>query len=264
MENGSSNEQRSKRGRIGARARDAFFERTLGLILLLLASPVAWSVDTPATMLITGTVEGKGGVVATIGDRLLVVNRDHGGLEATGKVLSRQGLFSIQINKTSAFNGTKLTLQFEKDGSRYDLLEGEEPADFAFRGGLIPTRVSATLSVGRRIGDAIGDPGSPTSPNGGSDGSTDDGRDATDNGGGSNQSDSQGGRFDLNNDGAIDQLDIDVVKGVVAGKLTNTRADVNGDQLVNTRDIIAVIKAVNRVERARRKSSAKAAVRRGR
>lgn len=202
-------------------------------------------------------------VSPTIGDQLLVMNLDSGALESTGKVLSRQGLFAITITKTSGFNGTRLTLQIEKDRSRYALLEGDDPADFAFNGGLIPIRVSTTLTVGKRVGDALSGDGASI---GLSDGNSRIG-DATDDRDGSggdsddtSQTPSPALQYDLNGDGTVDKLDIEVVKAVVAGDLVNERADVNGDLLVNTRDIIAVIRAVNRAERARRRALVKAAL----
>ena len=189
-----------------------------------------------------------------IGDDVLVIGVTSGNVEGSGKVVSRGGLFSITLTKTSSFNGTPLTLQFQQRGSRYDLLIGGDPADFEFLGGLVPRRVNVTVDIGQFLGDGFGGDGDS-----GDDGGS--GGDGGSNGGGSNDDDEPADSldFDVNQDGIVDQLDIEVVKGVVAGRLVNNRADVNGDRLINTRDIIAIIKAVNIAERERRRAAAKSA-----
>ncbi len=239
--------------------------KLLTFVLGLLLAPIAQAVDTPSTLLITGNVLTGRGISAAVSDSVIVFNPATNSVVEKGNVLSSRGLFSVTVKQTSAFDGTPVTLQFQKNGKRYQLYEGGAPkdggtpADFNYQGGLVPRRAAVLV--------AIGEPG-PGTP---SDGSGADG-DGNNNGGGGgtdtplDPEPPTGSPFDVNDDGAVDQLDVQAVKDVVAGRpVTNTiaiRADVNRDEIVNTRDIIAVIKAANRAERERLRSSAENSVRR--
>ena len=246
------------------------FVFTFGLLL----APMAMAIDTPSTLFITGNVVKGNGVNPSINDSVIVYNPATKNVVEKGNVLSNRGLFAVTVSRTSAFDGTPLTLQFQKSGKRYQLYEGGSPADggtpadFVFQGGLVPRRATTTATVGEEVGLAIGEPavGDPT------DGSDSD-QDANDgdSGGGTigtptTPEPQTGSPFDVNDDGTVDQLDVEAVKDVVAGRsVSNTiaaRADVNRDEIVNTRDIIGVIKAANSAERARLRARTESSIRR--
>ena len=253
--------------------------KLFGFALGVLLAPAAFAIDTPSTLVITGNVLRGAGVTPVINDTVVIFNPATNGVVAKGKVLSGGGLFSITAEQTSAFDGTPVTLQFQdKDtGRRHQLYEdggpadGGEPANFNYQGGLVPRRATTTATIGEEVGVAIGEP-LPSTPGSGS-GDDDDGGDGGGDGGdgGSDtpatpEPDESGSPFDVNDDGVVDQLDVEAVKDVVAGRPVRNsilgRADVNRDEIVNTRDIIAVIKATNAAERERLRSNADAAVRR--
>ena len=248
--------------------------KLLTFVLGLLLAPIAQAVDTPSTLLITGNVLTGRGISAAVSDSVIVFNPATNSVVEKGDVLSSRGLFSVTVKQTSAFDGTPVTLQFQKNGKRYQLYEGGAPkdggtpADFNYQGGLVPRRAAVLVTIGEEVGVAIGEPG-PGTPSDGS-GADGDGNNDNNGGGGTDTpldpEPQTGSPFDVNDDGAVDQLDVQAVKDVVAGRpVTNTiaiRADVNRDEIVNTRDIIAVIKAVNRAERERLRSSAENSVRR--
>jgi hypothetical protein len=243
--------------------------------ILLLVTPVVLAVDTPSTLLISGTVVASGSVSPSRNNTVIVLRQDTQEVVKSGKLLSDGGLFAITIRKTSAFDGTPVTLQFEKGGRRYQLYEtagpsdGGTPADFDYSGGLVPRRVTVTLYVGEPVGTALVDTGGGF--DGGGLGSGDGGLVADSGGGlsgaaGASPEPPPNSTFDVNDDGIVDQLDVDAVKRVVAGDPPDdtivARADVNNDEIVNTRDLIAVIKAVRRAERERRSEDARRSVQR--
>jgi hypothetical protein len=247
--------------------------KLLTLLFGLALAPYAVAIDTPSTLLITGNVLQGGGVTPAIDDSVIVFNPATKSVVGKGKVLSDRGLFSVTLSLTSAFDGTPVTLQFQKNGRRYQLyeggapLDGGTPADFVFQGGLVPRRATTTATIGEEVGLAIGEPnvGDLT---GGSDSDQDSSN--GDNNGGivtpTTPEPQAGSPFDVNDDDVVDQLDVQAVKDVVAGRpVSNTiagRADVNRDEIVNTRDIIAVIKAVNRAERERLRTRTENSIRR--
>ena len=233
--------------------------KLLTFVLGLLLAPIAQAVDTPSTLLITGNVLTGRGISAAVSDSVIVFNPATNSVVEKGDVLSSRGLFSVTVKQTSAFDGTPVTLQFQRNGT---------PADFNYQGGLVPRRAAVLVTIGEEVGVAIGEPG-PGTPSDGS-GADGDGNNDNNGGGGTDTpldpEPQTGSPFDVNDDGAVDQLDVQAVKDVVAGrKVSKTiaiRADVNRDEIVNTRDIIAVIKAANRAERERLRSSAENSVRR--
>jgi hypothetical protein len=241
--------------------------KTLIVVLGLVLAPGAFAVDTPSTLLITGNVLVGAGVTPAVSDTVVVWNPASNEVVAKGNVLSGRGLFSITVNQTSAFDGTPVTLQFQdkNTGRRHQLYEGGAPqdggtvAEFTYQGGLVPRRATTTVTIGEVVGLAVGEP-APTTPGDGADGGT--------NGGGTpaNPEPDTGSGFDVNDDGVVDQADVQAIKDVVAGRAVRDaiagRADVNGDGIVNTRDIIAVIKAANAAERERLSANADAAIRR--
>lgn len=206
---------------------------SLLMLFAFLASP-AWALETPATMVITGKIRGNSSLRPQVGDRVLALNKDTGKLEEAGKVHSRAGLFSIIIKKSSAFNETVLLLQLEQHGKRYKLKQKrQQPAEIIFQGGLVPTRVALRLKIITPEGYM------PPINNGGT---------------GNNRSIAGTPAAptpaailgDLNGDGQLDQADVNIVKDVVAGKISNDQADINADGIINTRDIINIIRLTNK------------------
>ena len=200
-------------------------------------------------MVLDGIINPGNGREPRTNDTVLVLNND-GGLEGEGEVVDDLGGFFVQLSKTQAFNNTELNLQFKQGPVEFALLEGTEPFKFRFAGGFPLTRLRGLSLV---IGDVLGVEPLPDEPPG--DGTS--GTDGT--GGGEGTGDQSGGDtaggdggttgggdpLDVDLDGSFTQKDIDFVKDVVAGRAQdNGRADTNNDSIVNTRDIIEMIKTL--------------------
>jgi hypothetical protein len=216
------------------RARFLFF--TLGILF----SNLAFAISTPATLIISGTIE-KGTIAPRQNDRIYAV-QNNGQIAGIGSVQDNSGFYAIQISKDTDFNGTELSLQLEQAGVRYQLLDNGKPVSFVFSGGLFPVTLSLALTVGPKVGGSSSGSGSGS------------GSPSIPSGGGSNNNNSTtsfDSRFDVNNDGKLTQDDIDAVKNAVAHNTKLKAADVNSDGLYNTRDIIEIIKAYLKNRRSR-------------
>ncbi|WP_271271566.1 dockerin type I domain-containing protein [Aliamphritea hakodatensis] len=183
------------------------------------------AVPVPATMLVTGDING-GSVSVKKNAEVIAVEPGTTASVATGVVLDNSGTYSVEISKTTDFNGTQLTLIYSTGGNRYQLLSDGEALVFSFNGGLLPSRRTYGLTIGALISSSNG------GDNGGSGG---------DSGGGGGTADAS---FDLNGDGKVDTKDTALIKQhVVSNAAYLAKYDVNSDKLINTRDIIDVIKA---------------------
>jgi hypothetical protein len=215
---------------------------------LILLPTAASAQQLPAVMVLDGIIIPGNGREPKTSDTILVLNND-GGLEGTGEVVDDLGGFFVQLDKTAAFNGTELGLRFKQGSVEFALLEGAEPFKFQFAGGFPLTRLRGLSLV---IGDVLAfDPLLDDTPPGGGTGGTDGSGDGTgdqsggDTGGGDQGTTGGGDPLDVNSDGSFNQQDIDFVKDVVAGRAQdNGRADTNNDNIINTRDIIEMIKAL--------------------
>ena len=195
--------------------------------VLMASSMLHAAVPVPATMLVTGDING-GSVSVKKNAEVIAVEPGTTASVATGVVLDSSGTYSVEISKTTDFNGTQLTLIYSSGGNRYQLLSDGEALVFSFNGGLLPSRRTYGLTIGALISSSGG------GDNGGSGGDSG-------GGGGGGTADAT---FDLNGDGKVDTQDTALIKQhVVSNAAYLAKYDVNSDKLINTRDIIDVIKA---------------------
>ncbi len=198
-------------------------------LALLLATPFAQAVDTPSSMIITGTISSSSSTPAVApakDDIVLVINPADNKQIGGGSVLDTSGTYAIEMSQTSAFNGTNLTLRLKKGGTTYALL-GSDGTNviFPYSGGLFPSRLSLSPTIGGVYSGGTGG-GTPTSTEAS-------GYTCTDTG------------MDVNGDGACDEKDIDAIRQYIAGvtRVVGKR-DVNSDGIVNTRDMIDAIRSI--------------------
>lgn len=210
--------------------------RLIFLVSLVFFATEIYAVDVPSTLIITGSVSSGNGVSATQNDQILAVQPGSKTVvEGTGSVLDGGGNFSITVSKTTDFNGTDLTLILKKksDGSQYQLNEGNTPVLFQHAGSLFPAQISLSLIVGSKLVN-----GQPVDDN------SDNGSTGGDNTNDTTVSDSKttGSPYDVNNDGVVNQQDIDLIKAAIVNGGYVSAMDVNADKIVNTRDVIETIK----------------------
>jgi hypothetical protein len=203
---------------------------TAGLALIL-ATPFAQAVDTPSSMIITGTISSSSSTPAVApakDDIVLVINPADNKQIGGGSVLDTSGTYAIEMSQTSSFNGTNLTLRLKKGGTTYALL-GSDGSNviFPYSGGLFPSRLSLSPTIGGvHSGGTSGGGGTPTSTEAS----------------GYTCADTT---MDVNGDGACDEKDIDAIRQYIAGvtRVVGKR-DVNSDGIVNTRDMINAIRSI--------------------
>jgi hypothetical protein len=109
-----------------------------------------WAVDAPATMLIDGRIGSRWSlppVTATTGDRVLAFSSADGLLVGQG-VVSAEGEFVLEAVQPAAFNNTPVRLELQKGRVRYQLLQAGNAAMLAFRGGLLPRRLTLGVHIG--------------------------------------------------------------------------------------------------------------------
>ncbi len=182
----------------------------------------------PSSLQVVGTIIAGGGVTPAQNDIVQIVRPDRlNSVEGQGTVLANDGTFVVDMAKTQDFNGTQLTAIFKKGNSVYQLNNGTTPLVFPYSGTFpFPSRINFNLTIGTRIS------GGGTTP-------------PTDDPGSDNDA------YDVNGDGVFNQADIDVIKAQLGEPNPLAAADVNGDNLVNTRDAIDAIRALNAAGRLR-------------
>ena len=209
------------------------------LVFFIVSVTDVYAVDVPSTLIITGSISG-GTVVISKNDQILAVQPGSKTVvEGTGFVLDSSGDFSVTISKTTDFNGTDLTLILKKkaDGAQYQLNDGKDPVLFQHAGSLFPAQINLSLKVGAKL--VNGQPVDDNTDNSDTDSDNDNDSDSDSN---SNDSNTTSSPYDVNNDGDINQQDIDLIKASVVQGGYNSAMDVNSDKIVNTRDIIETIK----------------------
>lgn len=204
------------------------------------APGIAAAVDLPANLRVDGVIGPSAGaprVTPAQNDKILIIHGAKGSLEAVGEVVDGGGTYFVMIGKDTSFNNTPLTIQLQKpDQSIYQLLDRGRPASFVFQGGLFPSRLNLQLSVGPGIGaPASGKPAAPQPA-------------PLDASAGDRCTDP---RMDVNGDGVCDQADIEIIKAYIAGQTRTIgtgarREDVNGDNVVNSRDLIDAMRAMQK------------------
>lgn len=208
--------------------------RRLPGLLFLLVSGICWwmgasaamALDIPAVLILTGTIQS--GIVPPQANDLVQVIGPSGSVDGTGAVLNDTGNYVVELAKTYAFNGKTVILQLQQGSNYYQLLANNAPASFVFNGGILPSRLRLDATVGQFLHSAV----ATTTPTMG--------RTAT-----PHPSPDNGVNYDLNGDGVVNQQDIQILRSVLAGELINNKADVNHDGVINTRDMIDIIKYHN-------------------
>ena len=196
--------------------------------------------DIPVTMIIKG-------VVANSADSKIVLNSSDLVQAVSGNVLTgvvesegsgnEGGAYGVIIaNKTSAFKGTILYLRLKRSGTLYPLLNAVgAQASVAFTGvSFFPTTVPIDL-VASSVVLSSSSPGT-TTPGTTTPGTT-----------------TPGGSLigDINADGKVDDADIALLKKAIAGEIpvATKTMDITGDSVVNTRDLIELIRNVRSASR---------------
>ena len=211
-----------------------------GLILLcLLLNPLfAHAVDVPANMIVVGSITSSDEVTPKQNDQVLVVTASDGKTKGTGTVIDSEGNYAVELSLDASANGTAMSLRLKHAGSTYQLNVEDDPVEFLYAGGLFPSRITLHLTVGEVLSSNAGGGGT----GGGGSGSSDDDLDEDEN--------AFEAVYDVDGDGSFTQRDIDLVKSVVAGDISySSKADINEDGIINTRDIINIIKALHKHRR---------------
>jgi hypothetical protein len=124
------------------------------MLLCCLSSPLPASVDVPAHMLVTGTISASETISPSQNDQVHIVLASTGQSQAVGAVLDDSGSFAVELSESSGFNGTVMSARIKHGGTLYHLLDGSEPVEFRYSGGLFPNRISLGLTIGEPIGGA--------------------------------------------------------------------------------------------------------------
>lgn len=206
------------------------------LALTLSAGEAAAQVTSlPSTMILTGKVASSsdGKVVPVEGDSVLVVNPANNKTEASGIV--SQGVYTLILSGT---NGTALALNLMHSGTIYTLLftDGSNAA-FTLSGSFLPVRTTMNVVASSHVVGTTPPPGT-TPP-------------ATTPPGTTPPPSAQTG--DLNSDGVVNEVDVGLLKQAISGEipLNSAKMDINSDHVVNTRDLIDLIRMVREQSHAR-------------
>ena len=185
----------------------------------------------PSNLQVVGTITGANSVNPETNDIVQVVRPTAlGTVEGQGTVLGSDGTYFIDMSKTQAFNGTVLTMLLKKGTRVYQLNSGSNPVQFPYSGTFpFPARLVQGVTIGTLL-------------SGGSSGG----------GGGSGGGDgSQNDQFDVNGDGTFNQTDVNIIKSNLGKSRPDAAMDVNEDGVVNTRDVIDAIRALNSARNTR-------------
>lgn len=231
------------------------FSCRLLLGVCLIAAGTLAQAQTPASQLISGTIRaslGTPSVTPEKGDLVTAVTATGTTTRvAQGTVVDGEGTYFVQIDRSTAFNGTDLGLRLTKpaDGATYLLVdENAKAATFKFFG-RFPFPNQSSLDA--RIGKKSSLPTKPTDP--------DTPEPTPPPALGVN---CQRAGLDVNKDGTCDDADIEAIQAYINSHSPGASAagapeDVNGDDRVDPRDVIESLRAL---QRARIDAMRKAAV----
>ena len=182
--------------------------------------------EIPSTLDIAGLIVGSNATVSLIqqpGATVLAIDQATGEVEGSSPVADLRGRFSITMSKPRAFNGTILTLQLSVNGTALQLLEGNAPVAIPYTGTFpFPTIITKTLTL-----DVV----SSTGP-------------ATGNTTATSVCPTWLPKCDIFGTGVVDERDIDFIKEQLGTRNPDMRADVDGNGVVNTLDLLQEMRAV--------------------
>lgn len=214
--------------------------RWAGVALIAMATlSIAEAQEMLSNVQIVGTIERTGKAPAfKVGDTIKVIEDNGGAIAATGSVLDSNGTFYVEMTKSAKYNGTPVHLEIVVQGEQLPLKEGKNAAKLVYKGGFpFPKRETKTLSYGDGVPTgkpavatptaAVGGPAAPANPAAAS------------------ICPATLPKCDANGDGSFDQKDIDLVKAQLTAKPADLRADLNGDGVVNSADMVAGIRELN-------------------
>lgn len=239
----------------------------LGFALLPLTGFAQSTIETPSNVLITGIITPSTTtppVSPGTNDLVQAIGVSSGKIEGQGSVASSEGGFAIEMSKTSAFNGTQLLLRLARTDGNIFALTNPDGSQFRFpyNGGFFPVTASFSLKIGAVVSTPTTTPPDSTGTTGGTSTTT-----SGSTGGAANTTGiantttltttptgslpgCSSPSMDVNGDGRCDALDIELIKEYIAGRTrTIGRRDVNNDGVVNTRDVIDLIRSINQSRR---------------
>lgn len=237
----------------------------VSFIFLLAGFTVSTAYAAPAmlvNMVVSGTLDksADGKMLPANGDQILAVNVGTGVTEATGVYTANDkfggGVFSVLMtNKDQNLNGTQLVLKLSHLNTVYNLQNSAgSDALFTFNGSFLPIQATINLVMSNLNATTTSGSASTSTANSAST-STANGTHivyVTAPASGvvapikSLQPPLAALPGDLNADGAVDSVDINLLKQAISGQiaLNKTTMDVNADGVVNTRDLIDLIRIV--------------------
>jgi len=181
--------------------------------------------EIPSTLDIAGIILGSNTTAPLLqqpGATVIAVDQATGGVEGSAP-LDVRGRFSITMSKPRAFNGTLLTLQLSVNGTALQLLEGNAPVAIPYTGTFpFPTIITKSLTLDMVI------PSGPAAT-----GSTS-----------ASVCPSWLAKCDVFGSGVVDERDVDFIKQQLGTRNPDMRADVDGNGVVNTLDLLQEMRAV--------------------
>lgn len=223
------------------RKKTAFAVYLFSFLLATIPGAPSWAADKdklppiPSTLVISGLViSGQSGIAIQPGQDVIAVVTATQEQVGVGAINDRLGNYALSMSKPSSFNGTDLSLRFVANGQTYALLENGKPAHLAYTGkGLLPVMVKKNLTLSR----------SPLT--------------------GAAQDDRQSGKAlaaesvqtrgcpaeipkcDVFGNGRFDDKTIEFIRTSLHQHPPDPRADVNGDGVVNSKDLIDAMRALD-------------------
>lgn len=187
--------------------------------------------EIPSNMIVVGQISAMRpeAVVPRIGDWVRAVDMTSGAELGAGKVVDGDGTYVIELSRVAGDNGRAFTLVLSADQGSYQLTSGPNKVSLVYSGGLFPSRLSVNVTIGSRISGnqmLVPDAADPKP----------EGPDA--------RLPLALARYAVLGRPVFDESDIEAIKGAVARGIQSGSYDVNGDGIVNTRDIIDAIRAL--------------------
>ena len=207
--------------------------RTFLLLACLWALPFAASAeDLPVSMIVTGSLaqSSDGKVAPAEGDSITLVDVNTSKTEATA-AYDGSGMYALAISKPPSYNSSQLSVRLVHAGITYKLLNAATSSDalVVFNGSFFPVQLTLNLVASSTV---LSSTGTTT------DGTSTDGT-------GTTPAPPAALTGDINDDKKVDEKDILLLKQGISGQVpTSSKMDVNGDMVINTRDLIDLIRLV--------------------